>query len=59
MKFLFEEARGRAKDESLQIMLSFFFLAQGTIEEKSIISLYRSLLYQLFEKALELKDSLK
>ncbi|KAH8648184.1 heterokaryon incompatibility protein-domain-containing protein, partial [Tricladium varicosporioides] len=58
MKFLFEKAKVNAKGNSLQITLSFFFLARGTIEEKSTTGLYRSLLHQLFQKAVELKESL-
>jgi hypothetical protein len=57
MKFLFEEAKLNTKGDSSQITLSFFFLAQGTVEEKSTTGLYRSLLHQLFEKAVELRDS--
>ncbi|KAH8758016.1 heterokaryon incompatibility protein-domain-containing protein [Diaporthe sp. PMI_573] len=59
MKLLFEEAKLRTKDDPSQIMLSFFFLARGTIEEKSTIGLYRSLLHQLFDKAVDLRDSLE
>lgn len=59
MKFLFEEAKLNAKHDSLQITLSFFFLARGTTEEKSTMGLYRSLLHQLFEKVIELRDSLE
>ncbi|KAH9204507.1 hypothetical protein DL95DRAFT_398411, partial [Leptodontidium sp. 2 PMI_412] len=59
MKFLFEEAKNNAKIDSSQITLSFFFLARGTVEEKSTMGLYRSLLHQLFEKVGELKDSLE
>jgi hypothetical protein len=59
MKFLFEEAKSKAKGDPSQIMLSFFFLARGTVEEKSTTGLYRSLLHQLFEKAAELQDSLE
>lgn len=59
MKLLFEEAKLRTKDDPSQIMLSFFFLARGTIEEKSTIGLYRSLLHQLFTKAVDLRDSLE
>jgi hypothetical protein len=59
MKLLFEEAKLNAKGDPSQITLSFFFLARGTIEEKSTTGLYRSLLHQLFEKALELRDSLE
>lgn len=59
MKLLFEEAKLNAKGDSLQITLSFFFLARGTTEEKSAMGLYRSLLHQLFEKAVDLRDSLE
>lgn len=59
MKLLFEEAKLNAKGDSLQITLSFFFLARGTVEEKSTTGLYRSLLHQLFEKAVGLRDSLE
>ena len=59
MKLLFEEAKLNAKGDPLQITLSFFFLARGTVEEKSTIGLYRSLLHQLFERAVELRDSLE
>lgn len=59
MKLLFEEAKLHTKDDPSQIMLSFFFLARGTIEEKSTIGLYRSLLHQLFKKAVDLRDSLE
>ena len=59
IKLLFEEAKLNAKGNSSQITLSFFFLARGTVEEKSTIGLYRSLLHQLFEKAVELRDSLE
>ncbi|KAL8310332.1 hypothetical protein RB597_010257 [Gaeumannomyces tritici] len=59
MKLLFKEVRGNAKGDPSQITLSFFFLARGTIEEKSTIGLYRSLLHQLFEKAVDLRDSLE
>ncbi|KAG4432770.1 hypothetical protein IFR05_011753 [Cadophora sp. M221] len=59
MKLLFEEAKLNAKGNSSKITLSFFFLARGTVEEKSTTGLYRSLLHQLFEKAVELRDSLE
>ena len=45
MKLLFEVAELNAKDDPSQIMLSFFFLARGTVEEKSTTGLYRSLLH--------------
>ncbi|KAL6696333.1 hypothetical protein J3F84DRAFT_394781 [Trichoderma pleuroticola] len=48
-----------AKGDSLQIILSFFFLARGTVEEKSTIGLYRSLLHQLFEKVPETQNGLE
>ncbi|KIN08297.1 hypothetical protein OIDMADRAFT_80089, partial [Oidiodendron maius Zn] len=59
MKLLFEVAKLNAKDDPLQITVSFFFLARGTVEEKSTTGLYRSLLHQIFGKAVELKDSLE
>lgn len=59
MKLLFEEARAKARHDPSKITLSFFFLARGTIEEKSTQGLYRSLLYQLFEKAKDLESSLE
>ncbi|KAH8658829.1 heterokaryon incompatibility protein-domain-containing protein [Tricladium varicosporioides] len=59
MKFLFEKTKDTAKGDPSQITLSFFFLARGTAEEKSTTGLYRSLLHQLFEKAVELRDSLE
>ena len=59
MKFLFEKSKSNTKGKSLQVILSFFFLARGTAEEKSTTGLYRSLLHQLFEKAADLKGSLE
>jgi hypothetical protein len=59
MKLLFEKAKLNTNGDPSQITLSFFFLARGTIEEKSMTGVYRSLLHQLFEKAVELKDSLE
>ncbi|KAH6702775.1 heterokaryon incompatibility protein-domain-containing protein, partial [Leptodontidium sp. MPI-SDFR-AT-0119] len=59
MKLLFETSKHNAKGNSSQITLSFFFLARGTVEEKSTVGLYRSLLHQLFEKVAECKDSLE
>jgi ankyrin repeat protein len=58
MKLLVEEARDNAKVDPSQITLSFFFRARGIMEEKSTTGLYRSLLYQLFEEVMDLKDSL-
>ncbi|TGO52552.1 hypothetical protein BCON_0139g00180 [Botryotinia convoluta] len=59
MKLLFEEAKLNAKGDSSKITLSFFFLARGTIEERTTTGLYRSLLHQLFERVAELRDSLE
>jgi hypothetical protein len=59
MKLLFDEARFNAKSDASKITVSFFFLARGTIEEKSTTGLYRSLLHQLFEKAVDLRESLE
>jgi hypothetical protein len=59
MKLLFEKTKLNAKGDPSQITLSFFFLSRGTVEEKSTTGLYRSLLHQLFEKAVELRDSLE
>ncbi|KAL6788179.1 hypothetical protein J3E68DRAFT_131550 [Trichoderma sp. SZMC 28012] len=59
MKFLFETVKTNAKGDSFQIILSFFFLARGTAEEKSTMGLYRSLLHQLFEKVLDAHNGLE
>ena len=59
MKFLFENAKSKTKAVPSQIMLSFFFLARGDLEEKSTTGLYRSLLHQLFQKAPDLQDSME
>ncbi|KAL8378532.1 hypothetical protein RB599_008374 [Gaeumannomyces hyphopodioides] len=59
MKLLFEEAKLGAKGDPFCITLSFFFLARGAIEERSTTGLYRSLLYQLLEKALDVRDCLE
>ncbi|KAJ4419054.1 hypothetical protein N0V82_005177 [Gnomoniopsis sp. IMI 355080] len=59
MKFLFGVAKENAARDRSQITLSFFFLARGTFEEKTVTGLYRSLLHQLFEKAPELQASLE
>lgn len=58
MKFLFERAKLNAKDDPSRLTLSFFFLARGTVEEKTTTGLYRSLLHQLFTTATDLQDSL-
>ncbi|KAL2136013.1 hypothetical protein VTI74DRAFT_5900 [Chaetomium olivicolor] len=54
MKFLFEEVKLSSAGDASQVILSFFFLARGTAEEKSTNGLYRSLLHQLFQKAEDL-----
>ncbi|KAK3385255.1 hypothetical protein B0H63DRAFT_510121 [Podospora didyma] len=59
MKFLFENAKSNPRGGPEQITLSFFFLARGTIEERSTKGLYRSLLHQLFSKCEDLIDSLE
>ncbi|KAK3298588.1 ankyrin repeat-containing domain protein [Chaetomium fimeti] len=63
MKLLFEEVKRDAKRNprggASPITLSFFFLARGTLEEKSTVGLYRSLLHQLFEEEADLQDSLE
>ncbi|KAJ8059471.1 hypothetical protein OCU04_011132 [Sclerotinia nivalis] len=58
MKLLFEEAKLNTEGNSSRITLSFFFLARGTVEERTTTGLYRSLLHQLFEKMPELSCSL-
>jgi hypothetical protein len=58
MKLPFEDARLRAKDEVSQVTLSFFFLARGSDEEKSVVGLYRFLLHQLFAKVPQLQSTL-
>lgn len=58
MKFLFERAKSNAKDDPSRLTLSFFFLARGTVEEKTTAGLYRSLLHQLFKMASDLQGSL-
>ncbi|KAK4234896.1 Inversin, partial [Achaetomium macrosporum] len=59
MKFLFEDAKSKTKRDASQIVLSFFFLARGELEEKSTPGLYRSLLHQLFQMVPDLQDSLE
>ncbi|KAJ0417388.1 hypothetical protein BJY00DRAFT_208554 [Aspergillus carlsbadensis] len=44
MKFLLHSA---TSDKANDVVLSFFFYAQGTELERSIVGMYRSLLYQL------------
>lgn len=59
MKYLFQEANQKSRNDPSRITLSFFFLARGTIEEKTTSGLYRSLLHQIFEVTPDLKDSLE
>ncbi|CZT11870.1 uncharacterized protein RAG0_15887 [Rhynchosporium agropyri] len=59
MKLLFEEKKLNTKHDPSRIILSFFFLARGNIEEKSITGLYRSLLHQLFAKQVDLRETLE
>ncbi|RYP86623.1 hypothetical protein DL769_000691 [Monosporascus sp. CRB-8-3] len=58
MKFLDSEAKKAAKSEPNALVASFFFNARGDPLEKSTIGLYRSLLWQLFEKAEDLQGVL-
>ncbi|KAJ4387255.1 hypothetical protein N0V93_007844 [Gnomoniopsis smithogilvyi] len=59
MKFLFGVAKDDTSRDRSHITLSFFFLARGTVEEKTVTGLYRSLLHQLFERVPELRASLE
>ncbi|XP_044721314.1 NACHT domain-containing protein [Hirsutella rhossiliensis] len=58
MKLLFEDTKSNERGDPSRITLSFFFLGRGTVEEKSVTGLYRSLLHQLFQKEPRLRDSL-
>jgi hypothetical protein len=58
MKFLFSEAKELAKSNSKAMVVSFFFNARGDHLEMSTVGLYRSLLLQIFEKALDLRGVL-
>jgi ankyrin repeat protein len=58
MKFLDSKAKTSAKSDANALVVSFFFNARGDYLEKSTIGLYRSLLWQLFEKAEDLQDIL-
>ncbi|KAH8884926.1 hypothetical protein GQ53DRAFT_660648, partial [Thozetella sp. PMI_491] len=57
MKFLFEDAKLKAKGDPSKITLSFFFIARGTLEQRSTAGLYRSILYQLFQTTIDLQKS--
>ncbi|RYO82220.1 hypothetical protein DL766_006353 [Monosporascus sp. MC13-8B] len=58
MKFLDSEAKKAAKSNPKVLVVSFFFNARGEQLEKSTTGLYRSLLWQLFEKAEDLQGVL-
>ncbi|RYP61303.1 hypothetical protein DL771_010180 [Monosporascus sp. 5C6A] len=58
MKFLDSDAKKAAKSNPGAVVVSFFFNARGEQLEKSTTGLYRSLLWQLFEKAEDLQEVL-
>jgi len=58
MKFLFSNAKDSAKANPNNMVISFFFNARGDHLEKSTVGLYRSLLFQIFEKAPDLQGVL-
>ncbi|KAN0070882.1 hypothetical protein V8E54_011047 [Elaphomyces granulatus] len=58
MKFLFSNAKDSAKANPNTLVISFFFNARGDHLEKSTVGLYRSLLFQIFEKAPDLQGIL-
>jgi ankyrin repeat protein len=58
MKFLDSKAKESAKSSTDVLVASFFFNARGDYLEKSTTGLYRSLLWQLFEKAEDLQEIL-
>ena len=58
MKFLFSNAKDSAKANPNTMVISFFFNARGDHLEKSTVGLYRSLLFQIFEKAPDLQGVL-
>jgi hypothetical protein len=53
MKFIY--ANGK-KTMANAILISFFFNARGSDLEKSLLGMYRSLLFQLLEKLLDIED---
>lgn len=59
MKFLFEDAKAKSRGSPSHITISFFFLARGTVEERSTTGLYRSLLHQLLTKTPDLEGALE
>ncbi|KAN0072914.1 hypothetical protein V8E54_009028 [Elaphomyces granulatus] len=58
MKFLFSNAKDSAMANPNTLVISFFFNARGDHLEKSTVGLYRSLLFQIFEKAPDLQGVL-
>ncbi|KAN0072735.1 hypothetical protein V8E54_008849 [Elaphomyces granulatus] len=58
MKFIFSNAKDSAKANPNTMVISFFFNARGDHLEKSTVGLYRSLLFQIFEKAPDLQGVL-
>jgi hypothetical protein len=58
MKFLDSKAKESAKSNTDALVASFFFNARGDYLEKSTAGLYRSLLWQLFEKVEDLQEIL-
>jgi hypothetical protein len=56
IKFLYLKTKKIAKDKPGALILSFFFNARSGQLEKSTLGLYRSLLWQLFEKAKDLQE---
>jgi len=55
MKYAFGNAKETMKNRTV---LSFFFNARGDSLEKSVLGMYRSLLFQLLEKVPDLSESL-
>ncbi|KAN0072885.1 hypothetical protein V8E54_008999, partial [Elaphomyces granulatus] len=58
MKFLFSNAKDSAKANPNTMVISFFFNARGDHLERSTVGLYRSLLFQILEKAPDLQGVL-
>jgi len=58
MKFLEAKTKALAAERPDHVVASFFFFAPGQHLERSTLGLYRSLLWQLFEKAPDLAEVL-
>ncbi|KAF1998124.1 ankyrin [Amniculicola lignicola CBS 123094] len=58
MKFLDSKAKNSAKSDPNALVASFFFNARGEQLERCTTGVYRSLLWQLFEKAPDLQEIL-